>query len=148
MEDSTETKMGRPTKYTDKLIEKGWNYVENWRKKDCFIPSKFGLARHLKISLASVKEWKKDPKKPDFLAIVEEVELIQAETLINKGLNNDFNSSICKLILTKHGFSDKQELTGKDGEPFERNWTVTVVSPGEVPIVLTPQHASEDEASD
>ena len=34
----------------------------------------------------------------------------QEKDLINKGLTGDFNSTITKLILTKHGYSDKQDI--------------------------------------
>jgi hypothetical protein len=41
---------------------------------------------------------------------------VQQKTLVNKGLNNTFNSAITKLVLGKHGFHDKmdQDLTSSD----------------------------------
>ena len=37
--------------------------------------------------------------------------------LINGGLMGDFNASIAKVMMTKHGYSDKQEIdnTSSDG---------------------------------
>ena len=32
-------------------------------------------------------------------------------TLIAKGLKGEFNASITKLMLTKHGYTDKQDVT-------------------------------------
>jgi hypothetical protein len=36
---------------------------------------------------------------------------------------------MAKLMLTKHGYSDKQELTGNEGGPIEldTHWTIEVV---------------------
>ena len=41
--------------------------------------------------------------------------------LANSGLKGDTNASITKLLLTKHGYSDKVEnaLTGADGGPVQ-----------------------------
>lgn len=127
MEENTLAHMGRPTKYTAKTIEQGWNYVKNWKVIGDRVPSNSGLAHYLEISRRTVQEWANDDRKPDFLHMLGRIQTIQERELINKGLSSDFNSNICKLMLAKHGYADKQELTGKDGEPFERAWTVTYV---------------------
>lgn len=121
--------MGRPSKYTTALIESGWYYVKHWRGIGDEIPSNAGLAVHLHISRSTLQDWANDEAKVEFSDMLAEIQCTQERTLINKGLNGDFNSNITKLVLAKHGYVDKQELTGRDGGPLDREWTVTVVTP-------------------
>jgi len=53
----------------------------------------------------------------EFSDILKELDADQEIKLLNSGLTGDFNSTITKLILTKHGYSDKtqQELSGPNG---------------------------------
>jgi hypothetical protein len=44
------------------------------------------------------------------------VQTAQEQRLLNKGLDSGYNSTIAKLVLSKHGYRDSQELTGKDGK--------------------------------
>ena len=53
-----------------------------------------------------------------FSDILEKINAIQEEKVINGALGGHYNSNIAKLLLGKHGYSDKQEITGKDGEPL------------------------------
>ena len=129
MEENTLAHMGRPTKYTAKTIEKGWFYVNNWKSTGDKVPSNVGLAHYLELSRETLNVWKNDPEKADFSDMLARIQTMQERELINKGLTTDFNSSICKLMLAKHGYVDKQELTGLDGGPLDRNWKVTVVVP-------------------
>jgi hypothetical protein len=41
--------------------------------------------------------------------------------LANGGILNEYNASITKLLLTKHGYSEKTEtaITGPDGGPLQ-----------------------------
>ncbi len=129
MEEKSLINMGRPTKYTAKTIEKGWFYVHNWKSTGDKVPSNVGLAHYLELSRETLNVWKNDPEKADFSDMLARIQTMQERELINKGLTTDFNSSICKLMLAKHGYVDKQELTGLDGGPLDRNWKVTVVVP-------------------
>ena len=110
---------GRPTKYNDDLIERAPEYLENWEAEGDLIPSQAGLAVFLKISISCVEKWSRQADKQEFLRVLDEIEVKQRSLLINRGLSGDFNSAIAKLVLGKHGFSDKQELTGKDGGAIE-----------------------------
>lgn len=111
--------VGRPSKYSKKLLDKANDYLKNWEKKGNEIPSNCSLCLHLGITRDCIQKWKNDPDKPEFLYILAQISMIQETTLVNKGLNSDFNSNICKLMLTKHGYSDKQEMTGTEGGPLE-----------------------------
>ncbi|HGJ5882038.1 DNA-packaging protein [Arsenophonus sp.] len=72
------------------------------------IPSLAGLACYLGIARSTLYEYQKI--NLEFSDILEAILSLQENKLINKGLIGDFNASVTKLILTKHGYSDKQEI--------------------------------------
>lgn len=115
---------GRPTLYTPELLEKAKTYLAAL-PEDEVIHSIEGLSDYLNIARSTVYDWATKKNEdgtlvyPEFSDILETVLQKQGKTLINKGLEGKFNSTISKLILTKHNYSDKQELTGKDGEKLE-----------------------------
>ena len=117
---------GRPTDYTPELLKKAKEYLDSctdeeydWTKTDgaqstsyehrikVKLPSIEGLARHLDVARSSIYEWAKEHK--EFSDILEDILAEQAERLVNNGLSGDYNPTIAKLILTKHGYSDKQD---------------------------------------
>lgn len=106
--------MARPTDYTPELLKKTKEYLENWEEIDA-IPSVAGLSHYLKIARSTIYDWASQDDKKEFSDILAEILSDQERTLLNKGLLGAFNSNITKLALGKHGYSDKQELTGKDG---------------------------------
>lgn len=125
--------MGRPTKYSEELLKKARYYIKNWKTFGQCVPSNGSLGKHLGISRETVNVWRNDPEKIEFREILEKISTEQEVTLIDQGLVGEFNSNICKLMLGKHGYSDKQEITGRDGEPLDRSWTVKIVRPSEIP---------------
>ena len=102
-------KVGRPTKYNAKIISKAKDYLENYEQYEEVIPSIEGLACHLHIARDTIYDWSKQDDKREFSDIVGDILSKQAKVLMNKGLVGDFNSVIAKLIMHKHGYSDKQE---------------------------------------
>jgi hypothetical protein len=120
------TKAGRPSKYNKDMLKKAENYLYNFEKNnkidqknpDKFIesvPSAVGLAVYLKVARSTIYEWAKEEDKKEFSDILNEIEDKQHQILINNGLLNKTNSVITKLMLTKHGYSDKQqtEISGQ-----------------------------------
>lgn len=126
---------GRPTDYSSDLLEKAQEYlalcqdeevqvvklsneekgyVSYENKLKVKLPSIEGLARFLGIARSSVYLYAEQHQ--EFSDILEDIKAEQAQRLINNGLSGDYNSTISKLILTKHGYSDKQEITGADGK--------------------------------
>jgi F0F1-type ATP synthase gamma subunit len=103
---------------TDKQIvkqenaEKGYQMYEN--KLVVKIPTIEGLALYLHISRDTIYDW--ETKYKEFSDIIGELRAKQADRLMNNGLSGDYNSTIAKVLLTKHGYRDSQELTGKDGK--------------------------------
>lgn len=128
---------GRPTKYSKKILVQTIDYIENYQcYKHNAIPSIAGLALHLDLSRDTIYAWKDSVdedgklKHAEFSYIIEKLMSTQEQALMHGGLRGTFNPTISKLILSKHGYVDKQELTGNDGNPLEvRTWTTTIVDP-------------------
>ena len=74
-----------------------------------------GLARVIGISRQTIYSWSEEAGKKPFSDILEQIQEEQMRVLVNKGLSGEFNSNITKLVLGKHGLSDKKELAGVDG---------------------------------
>ena len=76
-----------------------------------------GLSLFLKVNRDTLYTWAKE--HPEFSDILDDLRNAQAEKLINNGLSGDYNPTIAKLILTKHGYHDKVDAdhTTK-GEPI------------------------------
>ena len=100
---------GRPTKYSPELLEKCWEYLDRYEEVGDVIPSQVGLQVYVGISNATLNLWKNQEGKKEFSSILDEITCKQQQCLLNGGLSGDFNSTIAKLILTKHGYSDKVE---------------------------------------
>jgi hypothetical protein len=76
------------------------------------IPSIAGLSLVLGVTRGTIREWANNVD--EFSTIVEHLLAKQEQELVSNGLAGTFNPSISKLILTKHGYSDKieQEISG------------------------------------
>lgn len=111
---------GRPSKYTDELIQNFERYLEEDGCSDP-VPSIAGLALHLGISRETCYAWAADEDKAEFAELMERLLAQQERALISGGLLNVFNANITKMMLTKHGYTDRQEttLTGANSGPIE-----------------------------
>lgn len=107
--------VGRPTKLTDELMNKAKVYVQRDYLIDELIPTMQGLALYLQVNQDTVHDWRN--KNEEFSEITRDLMALQAKNLFRGGLTGDFNASITKLLLTKHGFSDRveQDLRSSDG---------------------------------
>ena len=107
---------GRPSKLTDALIEQAGRYAtKDYRLQGEVIPTIEGLAVFLNVSRKTLYNWKAENE--EFLHILDDLMARQAKELFSNGLRGDFNPTITKLILTKHGYSDRveQDVTSSDG---------------------------------
>lgn len=111
---------GRPSKYTDELLENARQYLATDGGDDP-VPSVAGLSLHLGISRETCYAWAKEEGKEEFAEIYEALMARQEQKLISGGLLNVFNPAVTKMLLTKHGYSDRQETTlqGAAGGPVE-----------------------------
>lgn len=106
---------GRPTKYTPELVAKAWDYIDNYAPH--VIPSAIGMSMVLNVDESTLYAWAKDEDK-EFSQILAKCKSAQHFTLIEKGLTGDFNSNIVKLVLGKHGYSDKTAIAGDPENPI------------------------------
>ena len=102
---------GRPSKYTKELLEQAQWYVDNWRETGEVVPTLAGMAIRCGVDKHTISRWRKDEKnKPEFCALCARVEQQQELLLISGGLTKSYDSGLAKLLLHKHGYSDKQEV--------------------------------------
>lgn len=122
---------GRPTYYSDETVRQAKEYLQNYKDHGDAVPSVAGLSIFLQRSRSTLYEWAKDADKKEFSDILDQINATQEKVALSNGLTGDFNSTIVKLLLGKHGYHEKvdQELTGKGGEPIQWN-LVGVASAG------------------
>ena len=102
---------GRPTKYTEELLEKAYDYLENWRSYGDAIPMACGLADHLGIHRDTMYEWCKHEDKCQFSDIVKTVATKQERVLINGLLSGEMNPQTGNKILSaRHDYKDTSQI--------------------------------------
>lgn len=128
--------LGRPTDYSENIIQATQDYINqcvdtteqvvigesekftSYKEKTIVnLPCIEGLAVHLGVHRDTIYEWEKIHK--EFSDTLHTLRSIQAQRLINMGLGGNYNPMIAKLILTKHGYADKQELEHSGGIKME-----------------------------
>ncbi len=110
--------MARPTIYTEELLAKAEDYLENCPD---VVHTVVGLCLHINISKSTAYKWMEEDKQA-FSDIVDTVTALQEKKLVTNGLTNEFNASITKLMLTKHGYTDKVESTNTNIEMSHEEW--------------------------
>lgn len=134
------TKVGRPTKYSEEILTKTREYIDSCEDKvrrfhktvgdrtDSYerlvvvkIPTLEGLAVHLKINKDTIQEWRKEEGKEEFSVLIDELLAKQADRLANNGLSGDYNPTIAKVLLAKHGYREGIEHSGVDGGPIKHD---------------------------
>jgi len=118
---------GRPQEYNQSYTDKANSYLDTIGKN---LPSIEGLAVFLEVHRSTIYDWK--DKFAEFSDILEKILAVQADCLMNNGLNGKWNATIAKLILTKHGYSDRSEtdITSK-GEKIEQS-VIQIIKPDAV----------------
>lgn len=101
--------MARPYyKFTPEAVEAAKEYAAGgWRELGHIIPSVVGLAAHLDVTRRTLYTWATDFE--EFADIMERVSLNQELTLLNGGLGGTLQPMLSKLVLGKHGYSEKVE---------------------------------------
>lgn len=100
---------GRPTKYTPELLEKAEEYLHTYEQYDHAFPSDIGLTMVLGIASSTLYKWAEDPDKAEFTEILGKINKSQQLVAWNKGLKGEYNANLVKLLLGKHGFSEKTQ---------------------------------------
>jgi hypothetical protein len=100
---------GRPTVYGPELLKMARGYLTSYKDMGDLVPSVAGLACVLGITRETCYAWARDPEKQIFSDILSELMQRQERELVNGGLGGNFNAPITKMMMTKHGYSDKLE---------------------------------------
>lgn len=108
---------GRPTIYNEEILTKVTEYIdsckdieedkENKISRKVNIPTIEGLAVYLHINKDTIYTWRKEKK--EFSELIEVLLDEQAKRLVNNGLAGTYNPTIAKVLLTKHGYTEKTE---------------------------------------
>ena len=95
---------GRPTTYTDEVIELAYDYINNCPDA---VHSVVGLAIHIGRAKSTVYKWAEegetDDLKAEFSDIVKCVNELAERKLINGSLTNELNAQVAKMMLSKYG---------------------------------------------
>jgi len=110
----------RPVTFTDELQQKAWEYVDNYAEHGHAFPSVVGLCDIIKRAKSTIYDWA-DRDDNQFSDILEAIKEKQELVTFNKSMIGEYNPTIAKLLLGKHGYHDKQDqqLTGADGGPVK-----------------------------
>ena len=128
---------GRPTLLNDELRAKARQYLDEFDKHGDAIPSTAGLAVYLGVSKQTVHNYGNND--PDFFDTLRAIQAKQEALTLNNGITGIFNSTIAKLVLANHGYSDKaqHDLTSSDGSMTPSNeFRVILVNEDDPPEVL------------
>lgn len=122
---------GRPATYKPDMVEKARRYIANHEDFNDPVPTIAGLACVLGVVRETCHAWAKDADKPEFSNICKELMQKQERVLVARGLVGEFNSPITKMMLTKHGYSDKVENdhTSSDKSMTPQFITRTIIDP-------------------
>lgn len=132
-------KVGRPTDYNDDILGIAKDYLTNFKTEHGhMIPSVVGLAKVLGKTRETLYAWAKQEGKEEFSDILAKINNDQCHELINGGLSGEFNSNITKLVLGKHGYHERQEVSGPGGKPVEFLQSIS-------PTVGPPKTRNEDD---
>lgn len=105
--------LGRPPIYSEETLTLTQKYIDECKDKrrgrlKVKLPTIEGLALYLKVHKDTVYAWRRE--KPDFSYLIEQLLAKQADALISNGLSGDYNPTIAKVLLAKHGYAERQEL--------------------------------------
>lgn len=96
---------GRPTDYSEEILAAAENYLLNYKEvHGDAIPSIAGLACAIGVSKSTVYLWRDLHK--EFSDTLSRILTWQERDTVNGGITGAFNSTISKLVLANHGYSD------------------------------------------
>jgi hypothetical protein len=123
----------RPSEYTPEKLDLARAYIDGgWSEQGDAVPQIAGLALAVGIHRDTVYQWAKDEDKKEFSDILTRVMHSQERCLVNDGLRGTFNPAITKMMLSKHGYSDKQAVDHTtNGESITRIERVIIDIPSD-----------------
>ena len=129
---------GRPTKYSEEVLEKAKDYLANYRNYGDVVPTIEGLACELQVNRNTLYDWASNDEYHEFSNTFTTIKEKQARLLLSGGLTSELNTAITKLMLANHGYRDKQVVdnTSSDGS----------MSPQPNIIEIVPFNGEEDKS--
>lgn len=120
-------RVGRPSKYNEAIQAQADRYIYDYEQQEDVIPSAAGLCVWLGISRSTLHEWERS--YPEFSNTLAAIRELQEKIALNKGITGVFNSTIVKLVLANHGYSDKAaiEHTSPDGSMTPKDSSAAVL---------------------
>ena len=119
------SKVGRPSLYSDEILRMAKDYLSCFMGEGSdiklfpaqVIPTAVGLCAYINIGTSTINVWDKDEEKLEFRAVLDRIKQIQHVIALNGGMTGVYSAPIVKLLLTKHGYSDKseQDIKSSDG---------------------------------
>jgi hypothetical protein len=103
---------GRPSIYSRAVLDTTQDYITNYENHGHSVPTIAGLCQVIGMSRDLAYKWMEDESKKEFFYMVSRIMTAQEHKLIEGGLNNTYNSSVTKLMLSKHGYTDSQDKQG------------------------------------
>lgn len=101
-------KNGRPTEWSEDVEDQAWKYIDDYADHQHAVPSIVGLCSVLNRGKTTIYTWADDDTK-NFRDILDAIKEKQELVTFNKALKGEYNATIAKLLLGKHGYHDKQD---------------------------------------
>jgi len=121
---------GRPTKYNEQVQEAADAYVDGgFLACGDVVPSRAGLALELCLSRETLTNWERD--HPRFLGTLQRLKWLQERISLNGGLKGDMNSTIVKLLLANHGYSERQAVDHQSSDGSMSPTRIELIAPGD-----------------
>ncbi len=113
--DAAPNAVGRPSELTEEVMTKALFYLcDGFKKAGDIVPSVAGLACFLGKARSRMYVWA--GQSDEFKDMLESITTVQERMLVNGGLGGDFNPTITKLMMAKHGYVEKVEQDHKSSD--------------------------------
>ena len=135
--EATISRLGRPTELNEETIKRAWVYLcDGFKDTGEVVPTVAGLACFLGKSRRVMYDW--GNRSSEFMHILDGIAVTQENILVNNGLTGVFNAPVTKMMLTKHGYSDK----------IEQDVTSNGQTVGNTPTVIQIVGVGDDDSTD
>lgn len=136
--------IGPPSKWNESIITKARHYLANYQDYGKNIPTVARLSQVLNISRDRIYKWAQQKDKKELKYILSELKCIQEAELLENGLTGDYNPTITKLLLSKHGYHDNPQVNqGNTGITVQVNrGSVVLKSGGQTLEIEDKQHGN------
>ena len=101
-------KVAKPSKKAQEYLDGGYEILGD------VVPTAAGFAEYLGVSRSRIYDWASEDA--EFQDMLDAIQAKQERMLVNLGLVGTFNATIAKLMLAKHGYSEKSEVDNKSSD--------------------------------